>query len=495
MRLLFLSFILLFSNFTFSASNNFGADSLYGEFSKSAYMFDFVKAENLANDLTAKFPRSPLGFHANSMLYLWYFSGSHEEGTMKVFFKFSDISLSKFKAEIDKGETPLLDYRLGEAYMFRAMMYLFDLKKFKSFWEMKKASEYFEKCHELDNNFFDGYTGLGIFSYSLSYAPSSVRTALRLFGIKADALLGIKYLKSALKKGSFTRDEAAFQLSKIYSDYYYDPDSSNLYLLPLIKKYPKNIFFKYQLAINEIKGKKLEEALVVLTEITSYKKKKFRQLRAFAFFLNGEIYFMRNKFNEAIGNYDKFFEFARMDDFLGYASYKEGLAYLLLKDTVKAKESFFLAQNGNDENCKDKIAANESIELIETNFKNFNKNLIYGQNYIDIGKYGKALSVLENSKTVNEFNLKKKLTLTAEALLGIGKINEAERNLKKSVLMKSGNKFWNAKADYLFARFYFMGKEFSESRTYLKKAEDEGTECFDLKAKIRNLKKNIPLID
>ncbi len=490
MRLTYLIFFFAFS-INISASQNFGADSLYSEFTRAAYRFDFENAESFAGDLINRFPDSPLGYHANALLNLWYFMGSRDEGNMKVFFKFSDISLTKFEKKLDEKETPALDYRLGEAYMFRATMYLFNSEKVKSFWEMKNGEKFFERCNEIDNHFYDGYAGLGVFSYGLSYAPASVKTALSLFGIKADAFAGIRYLKLAFRKAKFAKDEAAFQLSKIYSDYFYEPDSSNYFLNPLIKKYPGNIFFNYQFAINQIKGKNLDSALETLRMITSYKNKNFRQLRAYGFFLNGEIYFMRNKFEKAIKNYDKFFEFARTDDFLGYASYKEGLAFLMQRDTAKAKESFFLAQNGSEENCKDKSAAEESYGLLDSGMKSFDKNLIFGRNYIEAGKYAEAVSILMKSKPNDGLELKKKLTLIGEALLELGKTGAAGKRLKKSILLETENSFWNAKSYYQLAKYYYALNNFEECKSSLKSAEDEGTKCFELNAKIRGLKKKV----
>ena len=489
MRFSFLS-VFFFFCVTVSAQN-LDTDSLYAEFSQSAYHFDFERAELLADKLLNFSPDSPFGYHANAMLNMWYFMGSREEGTMKVFFKFSDLSLPKFEKLIEKKETAELDFRLGQAYLYRAMMYLFDSEKVKSFWEMKTAYKYFEKCNEIDKTFYDGFAGLGIFTYNLSFAPASIKSALRLFGIKADVFTGIKYFRTALTKGRYTKDEAAFQLSKIYSDYFFEPDSSNLFLVPLIKKYPDNIFFNYQLAVNEIKGKKLDAALEKLKMITSYKNKNFVQLRAYGFFLNGEIFFMKNDFKKAAENYDKFFEYAHTDDFLGYASYKEGLAYLMLRDTAKAKEAFFLAQNGSEENCKDAEAARESIEILDSGLEFVNKNLVFGQNYIDAGNYEEAVEVLMNAEVKKQMALKKKLSLLGEALLERGKIKQAGLYLRKSIRLKSGNSFWNAKAYYLIAKYFYELKNFEECKSFLESAEDEGTKCFELNAKIRGLKKRV----
>ncbi len=490
MKFSFLLFFLLFS-IRVGASGTSNPDSLFNKFSDFAYQFNFTKSQQIADSLVNTYPDSPLGFHANALLNMWYYLGSHDLETANVFNRFSDMAIAKFDSEIDNKETPLLDYRLGEAYLFRAILSLFNSTKIKSFWEIKKADNYFSKAHKLDSAFYDGYSGLGVISYSLAYAPSSVKLGIKLFGLNADARKGINYLRIASEKGEYSKTEAMFQLSKIYSDFYFDIDSSNIYLSPLIVHYPKNIFFKYQYAVNCVKANKLSEALNVLNQIISYKNKNFQQIIAFSFFLKGEVYFMQNKFKKAIKEYENFYSKAKDTDFIAYASYKEGLAYLLTDDFSKAKEAFFLALNGDDNNYKDKRASEKSAKILDSGLKSVNKDLIVSRNLVETGRYSEALKFINRVTADSEIELKIKLTLLSQSYLSLGKFTRANKNLILTTNLISDDKYWDAKALYLFAKYYWLLKNKSESIKFLDKAEDIGAESFEMKAKIRNLRKRV----
>jgi hypothetical protein len=487
MKFLFSLLLFLSVNLTAGITDLAKEDSLYLSFSSFAYNFDFENAEQIANNLIDDFPQSPYGYHAEALLNMWYYMGSRDEGDAKVFLKFSDLALQKFENYSNRKESALLDYRIGEEYMFRTILFLFLHKRVKSFWNLKKAVTYFKSSKKLEPKFIDGYLGIGLFEYSLVYAPAAIKAGLFLVGLSADEKKGISHLKAAAAGGLYAQDEAEFQLSKIYSDYYFDINESNKYLIPLLKKYPNNIFFKYQYAVNLIKAKQFSEAIEEINRILEFGNKHFVQLKAFSFFLKGEVRFMQNDFKGAIESYENYFQFARSAEFLGYANYKEGLSYLFLGDTLKAREDFLLAQNGEEDNFKDNRASKISLEYLEKNLQNINLPLIFARNLVEAGKYYDAVKAFETVAVNSESERKEKLIYTAEAFLGLKDFHKAKESLTEAGKTVSDDNYRNTYLLYLFSKYYLLTNKPVQFHNYFEKALEADCDSYELKAKIRGL--------
>ena len=457
MKLFYALFLFLSITLNAEVRDSINVDSLYLNFNVLAYNFDFDNAEQVASKLINDFPQSPYGYHAEALLNMWYFMGSRDDGDAKVFLEFSDLALQRFEKYYEQTETPLSAYRIGEEYMFRTIVFLFLHKQVKSFWNLKKAVSYFKLSNKLDNTFVDGYLGIGLFEYSLVYAPSALKVGLFLVGLSADAKKGISDLKVAVNSGRYSRDEAEFQLSKIYSDYYFNINKSNKYLIPLLKKYPGNIFFKYQYSINLIKDKQLTLAEQQLDRIVKYSNKHFMQLKAFSYFLKGEVKFTQNDFPGAIENYKNFFQFARSAEFLGYANYK------------------------------DKRASIISLHYLENNLQNVNLALIYARNLIESGKYSEALDALDTTIVKSDIEKKEKFLLSAEAFIELKDYRNAKLNLTKAEYILIDDNYWNTYLLYLYSKYFLETNKPVEFNNYYEKAKESDCGSFELKAKIMGL--------
>ncbi len=457
---------------------------LYEKFIDEAYGFNFENAEGLADSLLGVYPESPFGFHALSLLQTWYYLGSRNEGILRTFFIYSDSVLAKYDALNNFDENPYYLFRLGEEYSFRAMMFAFDLKKFDAFWAVKKAIAYYDDAIDVDESFYDAYAGPAVFGYFLSFAPSFLKAGLFFLGIETDMDKNIKAFKLAFEKGDISKTEAAFQLSKIYSDYYFDTDSSNYFLDYLLQKYPENIFFRYQYAINLIRSKEPHRAAETLTAIAEYGNENFIQIKAFSYFLLGEVYFSLNDFSKAAKFYDKYFENARSINFLGYANYKCGLANYFTGNKAKAREYFLLSSYGNDENYKDEFAYERSMKILESNFRTIDKNLIMAENFIQSGDYESALKYIEKSplKTFRALSAK------AEAAIMSRKFNEAQKTLTDlSRIVNEEDKTEYANYLYLNALYFYEKKDFADAKKSLYRLFDFDNKNNELFAKARFL--------
>ena len=478
-------FVIIFFVFSISAFSQIPRDETeYRKFSEAAYNFDFVKAQEIAADLQKRFPISPLGYHAISQLDVWFYLGSRDENLLRKFFTNSDKTLELFDNADD--ENPYYLFRRGEEYSFRAIMYAFDFEKMSAFWAARNAISDFEDAIDVNPKFYDAYSGTAVFSYFLSFVPSFLKVGLSIIGINADVNTSIRNFKLAYEKGTFARTEAAFQLSKIYSDYYFDIDSSNYFLLPLIEKYPNNIFFKYQLGINYIRAKQFDKAEKVLLSVVKYDDENFSQIIAFSYFLLGEMKFHLNDFASAIKYFEKYSQFTRSINFMGYVNYKCGIAYYMLGEETKARECLLMAQYGNGDNWKDKLAYERSQKILSKGFSAFDKNLVYAKNNLRTGKYSGALKYckkIENKTTEVKF-------ICAESLIELKRLNKAKKVLNDlSVQIRNDESDEYLKLLYLKALNSFYLNNKSEAKKYLNElfsVDDKNNEFF---AKARALKR------
>ncbi len=478
----------LFFSFAVSAQALKKPDEiLYERFARAAYNFDFNASQKLADSLISEFPASPLGFHAYSMLQTWFYLGSRNEGVLKTFFIYSDSVLARFDNLQNYDENPYYLFRAGEEYSYRAIMFAFDFNKLSALWATKKAVSYFDDALDADENFYDAYAGPAVFGYFASFAPSFLKTGFSLLGIKTDVESNIDAFKKTFAKGDIAKPEAAFQLSKIYSDYYFDIDSSNFYLQWLRKRFPGNMFFAYQFAVNEIRAKRWANAEKTLRRIAEYDNPDFVQVKAFAFFLLGEINFYLNDFEKATKYFGKYFQNTRSINFLGYANYRAGLAYYFAGDKAKARESFLMAQYGNDDNYKDKFARERSMKILETDFASIDTNLIYAENFLRAGNYEKAYLRAKKIKRDDA----RSLTVFAEAAMKLGKFGEAEKALEnlKRKLDDEGDDYYRFL--YLNALLRYERGNYDAAKKNLDQLFDEANLNNELFAKARNLARKL----
>ncbi len=465
--------ILLFLAFQISFSQDVKKmEKLYQEFLLKAYNFEFTEAEKLADKIIEDFPNSPYGYHGKSMLTSWYYFGTRKKEYVKIFLKYSDLSVAKFEAWQENKSSSELLFRLGEHYSYKGILLIISEENLDAFWNIKKAIGFFEESLEQNPKFYDANTGIGVFSITLSMAPSFVKTALSTLGFNSDAEEGIKQLKLAAKYGEISKIEANYQLGKAYSDFYNDQDSSNIYLNSLTKQFPKNIFFKYQLAVNKIKQKKYAESEKILLELINSKSNEMVQIVAFSHFLFAEIKFFQNNYDGAIKHYNFFFDKTQGINFLGYANYKIAQSFLMKENQKKAEEYLFLAQNGEEYNTKDIEAKRISLNLIESKNKDFNKNLVFAQNALEMNKWEDAIKLIENIKLDgNEANQQKNLIL-GESNYYLGKTALAENFLKKAIQLKSKNNNHLARAYLNLVKISLKNEKRSQAKKYFEEAID-----------------------
>lgn len=402
-------------------------DALIHQGMNEAYNFQFEAAEKTFNKILELKPNSPEGYYRISLIHFWIFLGSRDEGEYQTFLKFADLAQQKADKLLDKNKKDYLTkYISGNLYSFRAMAQATNNKSVDAFWSCKNAVNYYEDVLKQNPRYYDAYLGLGLFDYAMSFVPDFLKWAVNLTGLSSDKARGFKYIKTAYKKGINCKTEAAFHLSKVYTDYLAEYDSAFILLQDLSSKFPKNALFNYQYAVSLIKAKQLDRALPILDRVIQLNNKKMPQITALAYYRRGEIYFNKNQFRTAIRNYKKFLDISKELDFTGIAALNTALSYKMLGKEEEFKSYLAMAKGGNQDLFEDAYSYKKSEQFSSNGIDKINLKLVRMKNYLSAGENKLVYDSLKSEMNKIEDSETKNLVRVyfAEAALNLKKYNE-----------------------------------------------------------------------
>lgn len=458
----------------------FGQDqlqSLIDQGVSQSYNMDFTAAEKTFNTVIKLKPSSPLGYYHLAQLNFWIYLGSHKEAEYKNFLKSADIAQEKIdKTLAKKPKSIQTKYIAGNLSLFRAMAQSTNNSSVDAFWSSKKAVSYLNEVIEQNPKYYDAYLGLGLFDYAMSFVPDFLKWAVNLTGLSSDKARGFNYIKLAYKKGTTTKTEASFHLSKIYTDYLAEFDSAFIHLKNLNAQYPNNTLFYYQYAVSLIKARQLDQALVVLNKVIKLNNKKLPQITAYAQFRKGEIYFKKNQFKLAIASYQKFLELSKEIDFKGWAALHTAYCYRFLGDTEKFKKNLTLAKNGNHDIFEDSYALRKSERFLGNGISPTELKLVRMKNYLDAGRYNIVFDSLKSvmDKIENKEDRAVAYTYFCEAALNLRKYSSAVYSADQvSALDLSSENWTKAMSLVLKAKAKYLTHDRKSAKQLLKNAEDK----------------------
>jgi len=460
------------------------------------YNMEFDAAEKIFERLIDQYPNQPHGYFHTAQLHFWLFIGTRDIGEYYTFLKFSEITQQKIdKLLEDKKENEHIYNMAGNLATYKAMASALNNSSADALWASKKASDYFEKALEVNPRFYDAYFGLGLLDYAMSFVPDFLRWAVNLSGLSSNKERGLKYLKTAYRRGSLDKTEIAFHLSKIYSDYLADYDSSYIYIKQIINSHPRNTLFHYQYAVTLMRDKKLDLADNSLNTVIRLNNKHFPQITALAHYRKGEIFFRKNQYSDAIKHYKIFLNESTEIDFTGMAAFNIAISYKFLDDNENYNEYIQLAREGNKDLFEDSYAKDRSEKYMQIGINENDLFLIKIKNKLDAGNYK---TVYDSLKTkLDEFrNEQKVLSLIyfSEAALKMRKLAEAADSAEEIRKINIRNEKWVIPYSYLIealANYHAGDKE--RAKELLIKADDNNSYEFldSIQARIENLKRKL----
>src|ERR1039457_1864242 len=453
------------------------------------YNFKWGKADEEFQKLIEKYPDDLRGYHYKSTISLWYYLSSKSTDDYQNFVRYSDFAIEKGGKQLDNDpDNEIILYTLGTAYSSRAIVFAKAESYLNAAWASKKSESYLNDALKINPKRADAYLGLGLYNFAVGQIPSGFKWALSLAGIKGNKELGIQYMKKVANEGYFSKTEASYYLSQIYSESLNNYEMAANYLKLLVKKYPDNLLFNYSMGVLEIKRKNLSQAEKIISKITRTNETNFKELVYFSNFLLGDIYFKDNDFNSAKEYYLKFLTSYNQKDYKGIASYRLGVCFELTDDRNTAIQYFYQSDKGNMDLDDDIYAKRMGGIYAKRSIATTEAEVLKASNIIDQGNYKDAIDKLNLSlDQIKSDRLKAEANYyIATAWFFLGKYNEALKFANASKGFISSEDSWiKPFTDYYIAQCMLKLNKKDDAQKMIEEAEDFNN--YDYQNKLKNL--------
>jgi tetratricopeptide (TPR) repeat protein len=380
---------------------------------ESLYNFNFKSSERIFDNIIKIYPSNPAGYYYKSISHLWFFLDGKDEDELEKFISLTDSAIAKSEDIISEDSTDLFVlFILGSCYVNRTFAFTRNESYFDAVLSARKFHAYFDELLSIDSLYYDAYMSKGLFNFAISQAPQTWSWALNLAGMTGDKQIGLDYLETAASYGRFTKIDAQFYLSQIYSEFLLRFQPAKRILNNLGSRFPKNLLFRFALANLQVKSFDLNGAMINYKIVYTSKDTAMIQLKYFSGMMLGDVLYSKGDYKAARNYYISFIENANDDHFKGITALKTGLSFLFEGDSLSALLYFDKVALGN-EDLDDDIYAKVRSERYLNELPSENElELILIKNMIDAGKFKSAVDSLEGyiEKNISD-------TLRAEAIL------------------------------------------------------------------------------
>ncbi len=207
-----------------------------------ASTMQYEEAIEVFDEIISLEPNNPKGYFLKSAAYFWVFSTDmHNEAIGDTLKEWSFKAVEVAETRLDENENDIdARFFIGGAYGTLGRYYGMRKSFLKAYWYGQKGKNYLEEVIESDSTYYDAYLGLGIYHYLADVLPKFVKVLSFLLGVDGDRDKGIYELNLAAEKGVYTKTEAMFFLSAIYTYREKEYEKAVEILNKLLGKYPNN---------------------------------------------------------------------------------------------------------------------------------------------------------------------------------------------------------------------------------------------------------------
>ncbi len=223
------------------------ADSLVREGTFYIYNVEFEKAENCFRQVKEMYPKHPVGYFLDAMVYWWKITLYRETSQFdKPFEDRIDKIISLCDDILDENENDLaaLFFKAG-ALGYRGRHYAQKESWVKAASDGASAYNLMIKCQKLAPANHDIMLGTGLYNYFAVAIPEKfpVVKPLMTFFARGDKQLGIYQLRAASRKARYAAVEARVVLLQIYNSFEKDYDIAQTIAKELLDTYNNNPYF------------------------------------------------------------------------------------------------------------------------------------------------------------------------------------------------------------------------------------------------------------
>jgi len=462
------------------------------------YNFNWDAGFEAFNSIIKKHPDDPRGYHYKSIIFLWYYLGNLNETNLDSFTYFSDKAIELANQNLFEKVTAELKYLIGSIYYNKSIAEARSGNYLQALWTSNQMKSNLEEAVKIKPDFYDAYLGLGLYNFALSQIPSTLEWAANLVGITADKELGLTFVNKTVQKGKFSKIDAQYYLSQLYSRVVVDHPAAKELLNNLVRRYPKNLLFNFSLAWVEYELNDLTNAEKHLRFVINANDELYPFVVSNANYVLANVFFARNQFDSAKVYYQNYLKFSVNDDYKGISNLQIGLCYEITgyrKDAVKFYEN---SSDGNSDIEEDLYAERKGNDLEDRKLTVNEIRLIKFSNFIKQNKLAAAkdslINFLEENKLTND--------LKAEAMLYLSQISYKQKKYQESlnysvdcIQTEVENENWiHAYAYYIGAWNSFNQKKYTDAKLFLLQINnlDEYDFRNSLENKIYSLQRLLP---
>ncbi len=398
LRILTISFFLLLISLSSVSFANSEYEKKLIEGINQTFNFQLTTAERIFLELAKQNNTDARSYVYLANIYVIQYLSDKRKSDFNRFEYYAEKATQIAEHSLEKKSTDKTAlYSLASINGYRTLVFLLAKKYIDGIWAAKKCLDYTDDLLNLDPKYTDAYLWKGLFDFSLSQIPSSVKYVLKIAGIEGNLVIGIRGLIHASNEGFLTSSEAKYFLSQIYSSFLNDNYSAEKYLVELVQLFPKNILFKYSLASVKIKLGKMADADKLLDEVLQSNNYAFMNVFNLSYFLKGDCAFYQNQFNQAKPFYSKFIDQYSGEDFKPTAHLRLGLSYELTNQKDVAKEYYQLSIKSRGESEDDLYSRKLASEYFKNGFSSEDQKILFVKNYFQTKNFESLKNILNNS--------------------------------------------------------------------------------------------------
>ncbi|MES2732434.1 MAG: tetratricopeptide repeat protein [Bacteroidota bacterium] len=211
------------------------------------YNFDFETSEKIVAKVHQMQPKHPV-YPLIMALNLYWKNMPINEATpaFNKYQAYLEQCITLSKAMLDRNEDdPEGIFFAASAYSYMALQSSDSGNFLKAVSEARRMYGYMKQGFDLTDENPEFFLPTGVYNYYAEQYPEShpIVKPLMWFFADGDKARGLEQLKTGMKKGTFTKEEAAYRLLDIYSKHEAQPLKALEYSTWLATRYPLNLLF------------------------------------------------------------------------------------------------------------------------------------------------------------------------------------------------------------------------------------------------------------
>jgi len=357
-----------------------GVDHLYSvRFDDAARSFDAAIAVDRSD---------PRGYFYRSTLHLWAYVFDQRADQFERFLRMADKTIS-VASHRDDGRSRLF---LGMAYGYKAIANARAENMTAAALSGRTCYEKLDALVRDDPKVYDAYLGLGIFHFLFGSVPRAARLLGSMSGIKGDAVLGVKEIETAARRGIYFKNDAQLILALLTIYYKNDLKGGTRTLESIASRYPKNVALKYALG-SAYYGQSLpRQALPYFRSVVDASNADFRLFTDLSRARLGQCHFQLNDFNNARSSFQAFLRSTREKSFVAMAWYHLGLCFEMAGNRGSAVKAYERARKATADTPDDYHARIRASARIKVPLTTTDILLIKALNNVNAGRYTEGLA-------------------------------------------------------------------------------------------------------